>query len=214
MAYMYTRAERVADATMHLLGFGTMITATVLLLVAAARYNTGLDIAAVSVYGAAAITVFVISALYHLTPWSSARPVFHRLDHAAIYIKIAGTYTPLVVLLGTLSAYILLAAIWVVALIGAVGKITNRLGHGRASTALYIAMGWASVLLLAPLAQFLPTAALGLMIAGGLLYTIGSWFNHRHQMRFNMAIWHGFVVSGSSCFAVAIFLALRAVAGA
>ncbi|MGR3466630.1 MAG: PAQR family membrane homeostasis protein TrhA [Shimia sp.] len=207
---MYTRAERWADAGMHLLGFAAMLTATVLLLVWAARYNSGLDIAAVAIYGAAAMTVFVISALYHLTPWSGARGLFHRLDHAAIYLKIAGTYTPLVVLLGTLSAYLLLAAIWVAAVIGVVGKITNRLAPGLKSTALYIAMGWASLLLIVPLLAVMPTASVVLMVAGGLSYTVGAWFNHRKGLRFNTAVWHGFVVGGSVCFSVSIGLALHA----
>ncbi|MEO1798434.1 MAG: hemolysin III family protein, partial [Pseudomonadota bacterium] len=151
MAYMYSRSERMADGTVHLLGIAASITATALLIVYAAKTQTGLDVAAVSVYGGVAIFAFVASAVYHLTPWDAVRPWLQRIDHAAIYLKIAGTYTPLVVLLGTGFSYFVLGVVWTIAIFGAVGKLTTLLKPGVASTFLYIALGWASMVLIWPL---------------------------------------------------------------
>ena len=210
MAYMYTLPERVADGTVHVLAIGASITGTVLLIIYAAKTQSGLDVAAASVYGAFVIFTFVASALYHLTPWHRVRPWLHRIDHAAIYLKIAGTYTPLVVILGTASAYVVLAAVWGVALIGAVGKLTTWIRPGVVSTYLYIAMGWASLLLIWQLVAALPLAALILMFAGGVTYTVGAAFNHWDELRFNIAIWHVFVLTGSTLFFSAIAVSLAA----
>ncbi|MEM9435730.1 MAG: hemolysin III family protein [Pseudomonadota bacterium] len=205
---MYTPSERLADGTMHILGIAGSIAATTLLIIYAAKTQSGLDVAAVSIYGGFAILTFVVSALYHMTPWSRVRPLLQRIDHAAIYLKIAGTYTPLVVILGSVSAYILLGLIWSIAVMCAVGKLTERLKPGFVSTAVYASLGWASLLLIWPLMQAVPVAALWLMLAGGVVYTLGALINHWESLRFNVAIWHGFVISGSGLFFAAIVLSL------
>lgn len=210
MAYMYSLPERVADGAVHILGIAASITATALLIVYAAKTQSGLDVAAVSIYGSVATACFVASALYHMTPWVSARPLLQRIDHAVIYLKIAGTYTVPVVLLGNLFGYIVLAAVWAVALVGAVGKMTELLKPGVASTLLYVALGWASIVLIWPLMQTLPPTALWLMVIGGIVYTVGSPFNHWDALPFNVAIWHCFVLAGSALFFAAIVLALVA----
>ncbi|MEM1232686.1 MAG: hemolysin III family protein [Pseudomonadota bacterium] len=210
MAYLYTRPERMADGTIHLLGLAASIIATVLLILFAARTGSGLDVAAVSVYGGVAIFAFAASAAYHMTPWSRARSWLQRVDHAAIYLMIAGTYTPLVVVLGSVFAYVVLGLIWTVAVLGALGKLTQILQPGWASTFLYIAMGWASVVLIWPLVQTVPPLTLWLMLAGGLAYTIGAPINHWEDLRFNVAIWHGFVLAGYGLFLGAIVVALMA----
>lgn len=208
MAYMYTLPERVADGTIHIAGIGASIAATTLLIIYASQTQSALSVAAVSVYGAMAILTFVCSAVYHMTPWPWPRPMLQRIDHAAIYLKIAGTYTPLVVILGTMSAYVLLGVIWAVALIGAVGKLTTWIKPGVVSTILYAAMGWASVILIVPLTATIPDAALWMMVGGGLLYTLGSIVNHMTHIRFNVAIWHAMVLTASGLFFAAIVLSL------
>ena len=200
----------MADGTVHLLGIAASITATALLIVYAAKTQTGLDVAAVSVYGGVAIFAFVASAVYHLTPWDAVRPWLQRIDHAAIYLKIAGTYTPLVVLLGTGFSYFVLGVVWTIAIFGAVGKLTTLLKPGVASTFLYIALGWASMVLIWPLIQTIPAAALWLMVAGGVIYTAGSGINHLENMRYNVAIWHVFVLTGSALFCAAISISFAA----
>ena len=205
---MYSLPERLADGTIHILGIAASITATVLLIIYAAQTQSGLDVAAVSVYGAMAILTFVASAAYHMTPWRGPRPWLHRIDHAAIYLKIAGTYTPLVVVLGSAFAYSVLGLVWLAALVGAVGKLTLWIKPGLVSTLLYVALGWASVILIVPLVMTLPIGALCLMVAGGLLYTVGAVFNHWDSLRYNVAIWHGRVLAASARFCAAIVLAL------
>ncbi|MGR3435018.1 MAG: PAQR family membrane homeostasis protein TrhA [Shimia sp.] len=208
MAYLVSRSELVADGAVHLTALAASVAATVWLILAAAQHGGGADVAAVCIYGAATIACFTASSLYNLTPWEGARPVLHRLDHAAIYLKIAGTYTPLVVILGSALGYAMLGAIWAVALVAALGKMTARLRMGLASTLLYLAMGWASVVLIWPLAHALPAAATALMVAGGLTYSVGAIFNHWEGLRFHRAIWHVFVLAGTGCFAAAILQGL------
>ncbi|MEL6913678.1 MAG: hemolysin III family protein [Pseudomonadota bacterium] len=210
MAYMYSLPERVADGTVHIMGIAASVTATALLIVYAAKTQSGLDVAAVSVYGGVASLCFLASALYHMTPWVAARPLLQRIDHAVIYLKIAGTYTPLVVILGNVFGYAVLGAVWTVAIFGAVGKMTTLLKPGLPSTLLYVALGWASVVLIWPLMDALPASALWLMLAGGIVYTVGAVFNHWETLPFNVAIWHCFVLAGSTLFFTAIVLGLVA----
>ena len=107
----YARSERIADGTMHAVGVLGAITGAVVLIVWSTGTATAGQIAAISVYGATLIATFVASAIYHMTPWPAIRPLLRRFDHAAIYLKIAGTYTPLVVLIGSWFAYVVLAVI-------------------------------------------------------------------------------------------------------
>ncbi|MEM8592421.1 MAG: hemolysin III family protein [Pseudomonadota bacterium] len=214
MSYMYSWPERLADGAIHILGIVASITATTLLILYAAREGTAPDVAAVSVYGSMAVLAFTASAAYHMTPWLSLRPLFQRIDHAAIYFKIAGTYTPLVVILGGVFAYAVLALVWLIALVGAVGKMTQWHKPGITSTWLYVAMGWLSVVLIGPMVATLPAAALALIVAGGVLYSVGAIFNHWEELRYNVAIWHGFVLTASTLFFVAITLSLAAMAQA
>lgn len=200
----------------HVLGLALAITGAVLLIVFAARTTgsgagTGLSagqIAAVAVYAGALIATFTASAIYHMTPWDAARPVLRRIDHAAIYLKIAGTYTPLVLLIGSGFAYLVLGLVWLLAVVGAVAKLFFWTRPGRMGTALYLAMGWLSVALVWPLVQTLPVAASLLVLAGGLLYSAGVIFFTWEKLKFSNAIWHGFVLAASGCFFAAISLGL------
>lgn len=211
MAYLYSRPERLADGAIHILGIAATIIAGTVLIVQAAHFmqpsNGAGDLVAISVYVGAALLTFVASALFHMTPWDHVRPWLQRVDHASIYLKIAGTYTPLVVLIGTGYAYVVLAVVWTVAVAGAVGKMMRWLQPGVFSTFLYLALGWASVALIWPLAMTVPALSLGLIIGGGLLYSVGAVFIHWETLRYYVAIWHGFVLSASACFFAAIAIA-------
>ena len=114
----YTRSERVADGSMHLIGVTGSVFGAVALLVWAVPVATPWQVAAITVYAMTLIGTFAASAFYHMTPWESLRPVLRRIDHAAIYLKIAGTYTPLVVMIGSGLAYVMLAIVWALAVIG------------------------------------------------------------------------------------------------
>ena len=200
----YARSERIADGAMHAVGVIGAISGAVVLIVWAAGMSTPGQIAAISVYGATLIATFVASAMYHMTPWESIRPVLRRFDHAAIYLKIAGTYTPLVVMIGSVFAYVVLGIVWGLAVIGMVLKLFFWRAPGRFGPALYLIMGWLSVALIWSLWPIVPGSTMALIAVGGLLYTTGVIFYAAEQMKFSNAIWHGFVVAASACFFTAI----------
>jgi hemolysin III len=200
----YARSERIADGTVHAIG--------VLFALAGASVLTGfavlhLDVtraAAVAIYGAALVGTFVASAFYHMTPWEGLRPTLRRIDHAAIFLKIAGTFTPLAILAGTAFAWSVLTAVWVIALLGALAKLLFWQEPGRLGLVLYLGLGWMGVLLLWPLAAKLPPPALLLTALGGALYTLGCVFFAWNSLKFSNAIWHAFVLLASGCFYAAI----------
>ncbi|MCK0095489.1 hemolysin III family protein [Yoonia sp. F2084L] len=206
----YARSERIADGTMHAVGVLGAISGAIVLIVWTAEAASAAQIAAISVYGATLIATFVASAFYHMTPWEGIRPLLRRFDHAAIYLKIAGTYTPLVVMIGTWFAYAVLAVVWGLAVIGMVLKIFFWRTPGRFGPALYLIMGWLSLALIWSLWPIVPVSAMVLMAVGGLLYTAGVPFYASETMKFSIAIWHGFVVTASACFFAAIAIATAA----
>ncbi len=206
----YARSERIADGTMHAVGVLGAVAGAVVLIVWSSGQAAAGHIAAISVYGATLIATFVASAFYHMTPWESIRPILRRVDHAAIYLKIAGTYTPLVVMIGTGFAYGVLALVWVLAMIGMVLKLFFWRTPGRFGPALYLIMGWLSLALIWSLWPIVPVPAMVLIAVGGLLYTAGVPFYASETMKFSIAIWHGFVVAASACFFAAIVLATAA----
>lgn len=199
-----TRAERIADGALHMLGIGLALTGAVLLvMLALGRGSPGLTVAT-SVYAGALVATFVASACYHLMPWEAARPVLRRLDHAAIYFKIAGTYTPLATMIGGAFAWSVLSIVWALAAVGATAKVFFWQTPGRFGTALYLGLGWLSLALLWPMARTLPAGGTALVVLGGLLYSLGTVFFVRDSLRFQNAIWHAFVLAASGCFFGAI----------
>ncbi|PWV95794.1 channel protein (hemolysin III family) [Hoeflea marina] len=200
---VHTPSERVADGGMHVIGVIGALSGAALMLMWSARLDSPWEITAVAIYAVTLIATFSASAVYHLAPWEGLRPVLRRIDHAAIYLKIAGTYTPLVVMVGSGLAYVVLGIVWALALVGMTLKVAFWRTPGRAGPALYLVMGWMSVVLIWSSWSELPT---GLIVAGGLLYTVGVIFHAAERMRFSTAIWHGFVIAASACFFAAIAL--------
>ena len=208
----YARSERIADGTLHAFGVVAALTGAIFLLVWAIGIVSGGLIVALVVYGVALVATFTASAFYHMTPWESIRPTLRRIDHAAIYLKIAGTYTPLVMMIGSFFAYAILGLVWTLALIGMIHKLFFWQTAGRMGSALYLMLGWMSVCIIWPLFGILPGLPLGLITAGGLLYTAGVVFLRWDNLMFGMAIWHAFVVAASACFFAAIVLGTAATA--
>lgn len=200
----YTKAERIADGSMHTVGVIGSVLGAILLLAWSAPVASPWEVAAIAVYAITLIATFTASAFYHMTPWESIRPVLRRIDHAAIYLKIAGTYTPLVVMIGSGLAYVVLGVVWALAIIGMALKLVFWSAPGRFGPALYLVMGWMSVVLIWSSWSELP---FGYIIAGGLLYTGGVVFYAAERMKFSNAIWHGFVIAASACFFAAITVA-------
>lgn len=208
MAYPRSLAETLADGSVHVIGLTGSVIGAAILLGHVTTHAPAATVASVSVYLAVLVFAFAASAAYHLLPWDHTRPFLARVDHASIYLKIAGTYTPLVVMLGTVSGYVVLAFVWLVALGGAIAKLSFWSTEGRGSLALYLALGWASVLLIWPMWSNLSGAAMTLVAAGGLTYSAGAVFFAMREFRFQMALWHVFVVAASACFFAAIALSV------
>ena len=152
------------------------------------------------------ILLFSVSAAYHWLPRGRAKEVLRRLDHAAIFLFIAGTYTPF--MLGRLAeegGYWVLALVWLIATAGTVAKCANRLTHPVLSTLTYLALGWLSVLILQPLINAIPIEGLTLMVAGGALYTLGAIvFHFDARIRYGHFVWHLLVLGASGCHFVAV----------
>jgi len=205
----YSRSEKIADGAIHGLGVLGAVCGAIYLMVWQSDVGPGLTFA-LSVYAIALMATFCASAFYHMTPWEAIRPTLRQIDHAAIYLKIAGTYTPLVVMIGTGFGYAVLGLVWVLAVVGMVMKLFFWQSPGKLGTWLYLGMGWISVFLVWSLLPILPTAAMWLVTIGGLLYSAGTIFFSWESLKFSNAIWHGFVVAASACFFVAIALGAMA----
>jgi hemolysin III len=206
MAYPYSTVETVADGTVHILGLGFAIPASFLLMMSATGQE--MPTTAISIYSFCFLLSLAASAIYHLMPFERSRALLGRVDHAAIYFKIAGTYTPLVVVIETGFAYAILGVVWALAIIGAVAKLWFWSTESKASLALYLAMGWLSVLLIWPMWNTLSGVALTLIGIGGLTYSLGTIVYAHPGMRFQNAIWHVFVLAASVCFFAAISISL------
>lgn len=207
MAYPYSRAETIADGVVHAIGLLLAVPATLFLLFHAGAVP-GETAAAIAVYGCSLILAFAASAAYHMCPVDRVRPILRRIDHAAIYLKIAGTYTPFTVLLASPLAYGVLTMVWALALGGALAKLSYWRPNAPGSLALYLGMGWLSALLIWPMAQEFPRAVVWLVVAGGLIYSAGTRVYAHPGMRYQNAIWHSFVLTASVCLFGAVALSL------
>jgi hemolysin III len=163
------------------------------------------------VYCASMILLFSVSAAYHWLPAGGTKDLLRRLDHAAIFLFIAGSYTPFV--LGTLAeeGYWFLAMVWLIATAGTIAKCANRLTHPALSTAFYLGLGWFSVFLLQPLMSTMPAQGLALVVSGGLLYTLGAvLFHFDHRIPYAHFAWHLLVLGASGCHFLAVLRYLNA----
>ncbi len=196
-----TRGEEIANAISHGLGFALAVASLPILVWQAARLGSAADIVGATLFSATAMLLYGISTLYHALPHGAAKRWFNRFDHAAIYVFIAGSYTPFT--LGVLRGgwgWSLFGVVWAAAAFGVAVKLLNRLKHPLVSTGLYVAMGWAVVIAVAPLMQRMPGAGLAWLVAGGLAYTLGAVaFLLDNRVRYMHFVWHLFVLAGSVC---------------
>jgi len=206
---VYTSRERLADGLVHGLGVFACLVSLPILMAITIRLLPAASVASLAVYAAASLAMFGFSAAYNLIPTPSWKDRLRHCDQAAIFVKIAGTYTPFTLLMvGGIRGIGLFAIVWIVALSAAIGKLFFPGRLDRASIALYLALGWAVILVIRPLAAALPLDALILLIAGGVLYTLGVVFHMWKRLAYQNAIWHGFVLAAASCHYAAV---LRAV---
>ena len=205
IGWHYDRAELIADGIVHGIGvFGGVVAATVLIVLAAVFAST-YEIVSVSVYAAGLLAMLIFSAAYNLWPVSRGKWLLRRLDHAAIYILIAATYTPVFAQLqDRVFAMSLLAGVWSVAAIGVVLKLFFPGRFDKVSVGLYLAMGWSGLIAYDAGMSSLPQLALWFIVAGGLLYTFGVIFHAWRRLRFQNVIWHSFVLLGAACHYTAV----------
>ena len=194
----YSPAERFADGVIHIAGVFLSLIAVTVLITMTAILQDGATVASVVVYGAGVFLVFLASAAYHLIDLPDWRWLLRRFDHAAIFFKIAGTYTPFAaVSLGGLWGVLVLIAVWGIAAVGAPLKLFAPGRFEKIGVWLYLLQGWLVVVMLGPLAAAISTNALIFLICGGLLYTIGVFFFLWESLPFHNAIWHGCVLAAS-----------------
>jgi hemolysin III len=206
LSWNYDRAEIIADAVVHALGVVfALVGVTTLLILAILWTDDAAEFAAIAVYSAGILAVLCTSAAYNLWPIGRTKWILRRFDHACIYVLIAGTYTPFITQLKSgLTATILFAGVWIVAIAGAALKLLLPGRLDRLSIAVYVLLGLSGLLAYDAVADALPPVTVGLMIAGGALYVAGVPFHLWHGLRFQNAVWHGFVLVATAFFYSAV----------
>jgi hemolysin III len=211
---LFTVGEEIANTGLHGSGLLLSIAGTVWLVIFATRRGDARHLTAVSIFGATLILVYLASTLYHSLPASSIKWVFGLMDNAAIYLLIAGTYTPFT--LGLLRGgwgWSLFGIEWIAAIVGVMMTMFIHPPIVWLSLSLYLSMGWLILIALRPLRAHLAPRGLLLLVAGGLAYTIGVIFYVYDDLPYYHAVWHTFVLAGSVChfFAVLLYAIPRSV---
>lgn len=196
-----TWGEELANALSHGLGFLLAVASLPILVYHAAVNGGAANVVGASLFAGTAIVLYLVSTLYHALPAGRAKLWLNRLDHASIYLFIAGSYMPF--LLGVLRGawgWSLFGVVWGAAALGVAAKLMDRLRHPFWSTGLYVAMGWVAVVAAVPLVERMSSAGLAWLVAGGLSYTAGAVvFLFDSKLRYAHFVWHLFVLGGSTC---------------
>jgi hemolysin III len=202
-----TRGEEIANALSHGLACALAIALLPILVRQSYRLGSAADVVAASLFCSTMILLYLVSTLYHALPAGRAKAWFNRFDHAAIFVFIAGSYTPFA--LGVLNGgwgWTLFGLVWAIAAFGFTAKLFNRLRHPIASTGLYVAMGWLVLIAAVPLVERVSSAGLAWLVAGGLFYTGGAIvFHFDSRLRYGHFAWHLLVMAGSGCHFAAAF---------
>lgn len=202
-----SREEEIANSISHGIGLVAALVATpFLILHAVLRGDTGF-IAGASIFSATMVLLYLASTLYHALPIGKAKRLFHVIEHSAIFLLIAGTYTPFT--LGVLRGawgWTLLGLVWGLAVTGVALKALDRMSHPIVTTSLYLLMGWLILIAANPLYARVPTSGLLWLVAGGVAYTVGvAFFAADSRLRYGHFIWHLFVMAGTACHYFAVF---------
>ncbi len=207
----YTASERFADSCVHVVGLSLGLTAVVALHMTATPWlpmSAGICLA---IYTITLLTMLACSAAYHMIPWEGWKARLKRFDQAAIFLKIAGTYTPFAAIkMPAFSGTGLLILVWIIALVGATAKLVVSRRWDHISLWLYLALGWAGLLFVNSLIESIPMSAAILLGVGGLVYSVGTIFYSWEGLPYQIAIWHVFVLVGTACHFGAVALAIAA----
>ena len=192
--------EEIANSVSHGVGVLTALVTAPFLVLAAGRRGGPVAIVGASVFAGTVVVLYLASTLYHALPRNKAKRVFRVIDHCAIFLLIAGTYTPFT--LGVLRGawgWTLFGLVWGLAVLGVVLKSVGGIRFPRLSTTLYLGMGWLALIAIRPLWLHVPVAGRLWLIAGGLAYTAGIAFYAAERVRFGHFVWHVFVLIGTAC---------------
>jgi hemolysin III len=201
-----TPAEEVASSITHAVGGLLSSSAVTLLIVFAALSHDSRRVVAVSIYGATLVVMYVASTCYHMVRSQRVKRVMRIMDHASIYLLIAGTYTPILLISMTAGwGWSLFGVVWGIALFGVVFKCYFVDRYETFSTTLYVVMGWLALVAIRQLFAALPAGGLWWLFGGGVAYTAGVIFFLWDHLPFNHAIWHLFVLAGSACHFFLVF---------
>ncbi len=203
----YSPFEEMLNVSSHAIGFVLSIVASIALLTRAATLGDSLYLVSFGIFGFSLVFLYASSTIYHRTKNMVLRVKLRILDHASIYVLIAGTYTPftLITLQGT-TGWMIFGACWAMALTGIILKLFFTGKYQLISTLMYVFMGWLILFAIGPLIEKFPAAGLSWLVAGGLAYTLGAALYSIKRIRFNHAIFHVFVLLGSSCHFAAVYL--------
>jgi hemolysin III len=207
MTQRYTLAEEMAHAITHGVGLALSVAALVVLVVFASLRGDAWHVVSVSIYGSTLVVLYAASTFYHAIPQSRAKRILRILDHAAIYVLIAGTYTPftLVNLRGGWG-WALFGVVWGLALLGVLLETVARTRLKALSLVLYLGLGWLVAIAVKPLLERVATGGLVLLLLGGLAYSGGVAFYAWRRLPYHHAIWHLWVLAGSVCHFFAVLL--------
>jgi hemolysin III len=202
---MYSRGEVLADAAAHVLGLLFGLVATVALLITASQHDQALLILGASLYGLGLLAMLTCSAAYNLWPPSPTKELLRRLDHAAIFVMIAGTYTPFLMnRVGGDWGFGLLYGVWTVAILGATLKLVFPRRWESLTIALYLGLGWSILVAINPLMQSISVNSLILIVVGGVMYSVGVVFHLWDRLPYQNAIWHWLVLAAAVCHYIAV----------
>lgn len=205
----YSLGEELANSITHGIGIGLSLVGGILLVVLAAVYGDVWRIVSFSIFASSLIALYLASTLYHSFRNPQVKHIFRIVDHAAIYLLIAGTYTPfLLVSLRGAWGWTLLGVIWGLALLGIVFKTLFIHRFRKLSTIVYLGMGWLCLVAVHEMLIRIPVGGLIWLAAGGILYTIGVIFYVWRRLPYHHAVWHLFVLAGSTCHYLAVLFYL------
>lgn len=206
-AGQYSPMEELFNSVTHGIGILSSLAGMVVLIVFSSRYGNVHHIVSCTIFGLTLVLLYTASTLYHSFRKPNLKHVFKICDHSCIYVLIAGTYTPfLLITIQGILGWSLFAVLWSLTLAGILFKIFFVYRFKIVSTIAYILMGWIIIIAIKPLYQSLPEGGLVLLVAGGLAYTLGTIFYAWEKLPFNHAIWHLFVLTGSACHFFAVIL--------
>ncbi len=194
----YTLGEEIAHAVTHGIGIPLSIAGLVVLVSFSALYGTAWHIASTSIYGATLILCYTASTLYHSIPHPKAKRVLQQIDHATIFLLIAGTYTPFTLVnMREGWGWWLFGTVWSIAIFGMIFELFTQQRYKKVSLGLYLGLGWLALVAIKPMLETVGAGGLSLLVLGGLFYSLGVIFYVWERLAYNHAVWHLFVLAGS-----------------